>query len=70
MFIGPGFDFMAPLAGSLCGLGVYALVPSWKGIHSFAQTQPTLHSWASKSPAVAVSKAARQDNGPIDSLCD
>ena len=36
MFTGPGFDFMAPLAGSLSGLGVHALVPSLKVVHALA----------------------------------
>lgn len=36
MFTGPGFDFMAPLAGSLSGLGVHALVPSLNGVHALA----------------------------------
>ena len=38
MFTGPGFDFMAPLAGSHClsGLGVHALLPSWKEVHALA----------------------------------
>ena len=37
----PGFDYMAPLAGSLSGLELYALVPSWKGVHALAKIQPT-----------------------------